>query len=128
MSDLISRQSATKLFENMVSDATSHGISPLRLSPDYVISGIEALPSAQQWIPIGEGTPEEREWIGTEAFGTTISDLVLITFDVRGDRFVRPMCLQNGELSRSDKRSMDAVFGDWKMTAWMPLPEPYKEK
>lgn len=46
MSDLISRQAATKLIEDMVSDATSNGISP-RLDPDYVISGIEALPSVQ---------------------------------------------------------------------------------
>ena len=79
----------------------------------------------QEWIPCEERLPEEREWIGTKQFGTTISDIVLITFDVHGEKFVKPMSLQNGELSRADKKTMDAFYKDWNMLAWMPLPEPY---
>lgn len=79
----------------------------------------------QEWIPVNEGLPEEREWIGTKQFGTTISDTVLITFDVHGSKFVKPMSLQNGELSRADKNTMDAFYKGWNMLAWMPLPEPY---
>lgn len=88
---------------------------------------IEALHQTK-WIPISEGLPEEHEWIGTKQFGTTISDKVHITFDVNGERFVKTLCLQNGELSDYEKRSMDAFHKGWKMLAWMPLPEPYKEE
>ncbi len=79
-----------------------------------------------QWIPIGERLPEEREWIGTKIFGTTISDEVLVTFESRGERFVSPIHFQNGELGGMDKHTMDAVHGEWKAVAWMPLPQPWK--
>lgn len=87
---------------------------------------IEALHQTK-WIPISEGLPEEHEWIGTKQFGTTISDKVHITFDVNGKRFVKTLSLQNGELSDYEKRSMDVFYKGWKMLAWMPLPEPYRE-
>ena len=58
-------------------------------------------------------------------FGTTISDEVHITFDVNGERFVKTLSLQNGKLSNYDKQTMDALYKDWKMVAWMPLPKPY---
>ena len=79
-----------------------------------------------EWIPCSERLPEEREWIGTKKFGTTISDEVLVTFESRGERFVRPIHFQNGELGGMDKHTMDAVHGEWKAVAWMPLPEPWK--
>lgn len=80
-----------------------------------------------RWIPCSEKMPEEREWIGSEKFGTTISDKVLVTFESRGKRFVKPMTFQNGELGCMDKHMMDTVYDEWKAVAWMPLPEPYKE-
>ena len=82
--------------------------------------------SKQEWIPCEERLPDEYEWIGTKQFGTTISDTVFITFDVDGQRFVKSMSLQNGELSRTDKKIMDAIHKGWEMIAWMPLPEPYE--
>ena len=81
-----------------------------------------------EWIPVSERLPKEREWIGTKKFGTTKSDTILMTFDVDGTRFVKPLSLQNGKLSRPDEQTMDAFYkGCWKMLAWMPLPEPYRE-
>ena len=80
----------------------------------------------QGWIPCSERLPEEHEWVGTKQFGTTISDIVHITFDVNGERFVKTLSLQNGELSNYEKRSMDAFYKGWKMLAWMPLPEPWE--
>ena len=98
---------------------------------DRIVDGVSYLPSADskrgEWIPCSERLPEEHEWIGTKEFGTTISDKVHITFDVNGDRFVKTLSLQNGELSNYEKRSMDAIHKGWKMLAWMPLPKPYKE-
>ena len=91
-----------------------------------VLDRIKAVPSADRWIPCSERLPEEHEWVGTKEFGTTISDEVHITFDVNGERFVKTLSLQNGELSNYEKRSMDAFYKGWKMLAWMPLPEPWK--
>lgn len=109
--DLISRQAATKLFENMVSDATSHGISPLRLSPDYVISGIEALPSAQKWIPCNERLPE---------FGVKV-----LVYNTNGDVYSDYII----ETPHGKKIWCEASAYDvYDIVAWMPLPEPYKEK
>ena len=82
--------------------------------------------ATQDWIPISKGLPEEHEWVGTKEFGTTISDKVHITFDVNGERFVKTLSLQNGELSSYEKRTMDTFYKGWKMIAWMPLPKPYK--
>lgn len=79
-----------------------------------------------EWIPCSERLPEEHEWVGTKKFGTTISDKVHITFDVNGERFVKTLSLQNGELSNYEKQSMDAFYKGWKMLAWMPLPEPWE--
>ena len=87
---------------------------------------VELLPSVDEWIPCSERLPEEHEWVGTKHFGTTISDKVHITFDVNGERFVKTLSLQNGELSNYEKRSMDAFYKGWKMLAWMPLPEPWE--
>lgn len=95
----------------------------------WAMSVIETIPSAdrpQEWIPCSERLPEEHEWIGTKEFGTTISDEVHITFDVNGERFVKTLSLQNGELSNYEKRIMDSLYKGWKMVAWMPLPEPWK--
>lgn len=89
---------------------------------------LKQLPSTDQWIPCSERLPEEHEWIGTKLFGTTISDNVHITFDVNGERFIRTLPLQNGELSSQEKYIMDTFYKGWKMIAWMPLPEPYSKE
>ena len=81
---------------------------------------------AMQWTPVSEGLPKEKEWIGTKKFGTTKSDNIFITFEADGHRFIRLMSLQNGEPSSSDKFILNTLYEDWKMIAWMPLPQPYR--
>lgn len=79
------------------------------------------------WILCSERMPEEREWIGTKHFGTTISDEVYVTFEApSGERFAKHIMFQNGRLSSSDQRVMDTVFKGAKPIAWRPQPEPYK--
>ena len=117
MSDNISRQAVLKWLETEWDGMVTS-----------VFDGVEQLPSTDPWIPFSERLPEEHEWIGTEKFGTTISDKVHITFDVNGERFVRTLSLQNGKLSNSEKHLMDTFYKGWKMLAWMPLPEPYQER
>lgn len=123
MNDNISRQAA---IDAIIAKPAWHNKQGSWYHGSDIRNALEHLPSIDQWIPFSERKPAEREWIGTKTFGTTISDEILITFDVNGKRFVRPMNLQNGELSGTDKSSMDAFFKGWKMIAWMPLPEPHK--
>ena len=119
MQDLISRQDAIDAlsqypFEKVVN----------------CVSIIEELPSAQpeqRWIPCSERMPEEREWIGTKTFGTTISDEVYVTFEAPDcQRFADHINFQNGKLSRSDEQRMKVIYKGAKPIAWMPLPEPYR--
>lgn len=87
---------------------------------------IEAL-ERQRWIPCSERMPEEREWIGTKRFGTTISDEVYVTFEAPdGQRFADHISFQNGKLSRSDAERMRVWYKGAKPIAWKPLPESYK--
>lgn len=83
--------------------------------------------SEQQWVPCSERLPEEREWIGTKRFGTTISDEVYVTFEAPdGQRFADHISFQNGKLSRSDAERMRVWYKGAKPIAWKPLPESYK--
>ena len=80
-----------------------------------------------EWILCSKRMPEEREWIGTKRFGTTISDEVYVTFETPdGQRFADHISFQNGKLSRSDEHRMKVVYKGAKPVAWMPLPEPRK--
>lgn len=115
--DLISRQALCQYALNQKDKS---------VTPNDIMRFPSAEPKTVGWIPVSEGLPKEHEWIGTKAFGTTISDEVLVTFDVDGTRFVKPLSLQNGKLSRPDAQTMDAFHKGWKMLAWMPKPEPYK--
>lgn len=88
---------------------------------------IKAL-EAQRWIPCSERMPEEREWIGTKEFGTTISDEVYVTIEVSsGKRITRHMCFENGSIPAFEQRGIDVFYKGGKAVAWMPLPEPYQE-
>lgn len=83
--------------------------------------------SEQNWILCSKRMPEEREWIGTKQFGTTISDEVYVTFETPdGQRFAKHISFQNGKLSRSDAEIMRVWHNDAKPIAWQPCPEPYK--
>ena len=80
-----------------------------------------------KWILCSERMPEEREWIGTKEFGTTISDKVYVTFEnPEGKRFVKHVRFENGKLSSFDQSKIDAYHTGSVPIAWMPLPKPYK--
>ena len=105
-----------------------HKVTPEELT-EAMQMAVSALKKQEvdRWIPVTERLPEEREWIGTKHFGTTISDEVYVTFEApSGERFARHIMFQNGRLSRSDQRVMDTVFKGAKPIAWRPHPEPYK--
>ena len=107
---------------DMLRNACLEAVEELMNEGDMV--DMEVKPT--EWIPVGDRLPDEHEWIGTKQFGTTISDLINITFEVDGQRFVKVMSLQNGKLSLTDKQTMDVFYKGWKMIAWMPLPPVYQ--
>lgn len=79
-----------------------------------------------RWTLVSERLPEEREWIGTKQFGTTMSDEVYVTFETpKGDRFTKHLSFQNGKLSEADQQMINAFYKGSVPVAWMPLPGPY---
>ena len=82
-----------------------------------------------KWIPVSERLPEEREWMGTKQFGTTISDEVYVTLETPdGERFTRHLSFQNGGLSQTDQERMRLWFKGAVPIAWMPLPAPFEQQ
>ena len=97
---------------------------PKKEALDMAIKALEQT----RWIPVTERLPEEREWMGTKRFGTTISDEVYVTLETPdGERFTKHLSFQNGGLSQADQERMRVWFKEAVPIAWMPLPEPYKE-
>lgn len=82
------------------------------------------LPSAEQelpWIPRSERLPEEDHWLGGS--GKQFSEQVLVTIANHDDNDIWV------DISHT-------IDGEWalklprycEITAWMPLPEPYREE
>ena len=83
------------------------------------------------WIPCSERMPEERDsmfarWKGTykweRGMFEKISDTVIAIVEYsNGERTATPACTRDG------KWRCDCIIGDdWKVMAWLPLPESYK--
>lgn len=86
-----------------------------------------ALEQKSSWVLVSDQMPEEREWIGTQRFGTTISDEVYVTFEnPEGQRFTKHLSFQNGKLGPMDQQTIDAFYRGSVPIAWMRLPGPYK--
>lgn len=102
-SDLISRQMATDAMMTLqAKDDEAYGCHiPEGFDGERAKEALEQLPSVQQWIPISEAKPEPFR-------------RVLVTMCMNG---------WNGEKEITvESRTYD---GDYRITAWMPLPEPY---
>ena len=122
MDDLISRQAA-------IDAINSHfGFSIEEEYGSAVQEVINGLPSAQpeqRWIPVTERLPEEKD-AGRilKKLGTSKrSEYVLATVEVKGERMTITACTYDGEWDWN----MKYAFPDYKIIAWMPLPEPPKE-
>lgn len=85
-------------------------------------------PSAQpeqQWIPCSERLPEEKDAGTLKKLGINKrSDYVIATVEVKGERMTATACTYDGAWNWN----MKYAFPDFKVVAWMPLPEPYEER
>lgn len=79
--------------------------------------------SEPHWIPCSERLPEEKDAGILKKLGTNKrSDYVIATVEVKGERMVVTACTYDGKWNWR----MKYAFPDFKVIAWMPLPEPYQ--
>lgn len=87
-----------------------------------------------EWIPVSEKLPEEHDSIYAKFYGTdkwndafwrTTSKEVLVTIEYEdGTRIVESSHTTDGKWWIEKKTTLSK----FKIVAWMPLPNPYKEK
>jgi len=83
---------------------------------------IKALEAEPQWIPVTERLPKEKDAGILKKLGTSKrSEYVLATVEVKGERMTVTACTYDGKWDWN----MKYAFPDYKIVAWMPLPEPY---
>lgn len=96
---------------------------------DTVIKeAIRHIESEPEWIPVEEKLPEQydsifvgKKWIRwQDGMWHKESDYVLVTVEMKGKKEVSTANTHDG------KWGFFGIYPDAKVTAWMPLPEPYK--
>ena len=124
--DCVSRQEVDRLARIYLKEATDNHVAFY----EHFLDLPSVTPQEPRWIPVSERLPEEREWIGTKRFGTTISDEVYVTLETSdGERFTKHLRFQNGGLSKIDQETMRMWYKEAVPIAWMPLPtKPYESQ
>ena len=92
----------------------------------YETKRIEDVPTVQiepKWIPCSERLPDEKDAGILKKLGIEKrSEDVLATVEVKGERMTVTTCTYDGKW----EWDMKYAFPDYKVIAWMPLPEPYQ--
>ena len=134
MSDLISRQAAidaiNKAFERVFA---WDGTSPLG---DKVLENVPSAQPEQRWIPCSERLPENNDpvnvsWVNhnPEVYYADIKDKPFTaTAHYHNGRWYWFSSVTQDYLNEYDVWTPDLVDKDVEITAWMPLPEPYREE
>lgn len=113
MSDLISRQAV----ENITWEEPSYS-DPLNVLTE-IREKVRALPSVEnkgEWIPVSERLPDNNVRVLCSAISTSISGGYT--------RFVG--CCDNGDWFVQTDAETVSYPRQYKVTAWMPLPNPWK--
>lgn len=113
------RQEAAKWFQNRASHTTMPGAKMMfERAAEALSEGMQP-----QWIPCSERLPEEKDAGILKKLGTSKrSEYVLATVEVKGERMTVTACTYDGEWDWN----MKYAFPDYKIIAWMPLPEPHR--
>lgn len=115
MDDLISRQAAIDAFTGILQVPDIETGNRVRDFLEVIVGRIKAIPSAQpeqRWIPVSERLPKEGERV-----------LATVNFD---DPFVCEIDYwEDARKAESDMEQMNFMES---ITAWMPMPDPYKEE
>lgn len=127
--DCIRRQAAIDEIDEWIKAFLENGHKESAADACLIQDGIMQLPSAQpepQWIPCSERLPEEYgEFLVTMTEKAKAKDL---GFDI-DETYIRKMRYNsNGwQLPRHIPSWINEAVKD-EVLAWMPLPEPYKER
>ena len=109
MNDLISREAAINALIAEGRNVDSRYLESERIIHESdAVEVISLLPSAQQWTPVSEGLPCRGEKVLVSTEKTVFSQVF------------------NG-IYKTPNRWIWEHRSIKKVTAWMPLPEPYKE-
>ena len=141
MDDIISRQAAIDALGDEPEVWTGKDEYAMGLNNQwhYDRNAIKAVPSAQpepQWIPVKMRPmdSEEREY-WEDQFGEKLEDEDAVMFDCPMPEDGQEILVSYRKWISMDKCEIDGGCyglegnGDWEdVIAWMPLPEPYKEK
>lgn len=119
MDDLISRQAVLDKAYVMDLIDTGNDIQVRVVDVDDIMR----LPSEPRWIPVSEKLPEEGKKvlisIASDSYDGewNIQTTLIVSMARRDDRYNRVFW---------HDYNMNIIWNDKAVTAWMPLPEPYK--
>lgn len=86
------------------------------------VGKVEKRPTGK-WIPVSERLPEEHDSLFKNEFFDRTSDIVVVTVaDRKGQKTTTYAHTIDGKWSCD----LLKACSDYKITAWQPLPEPYK--
>jgi hypothetical protein len=133
-------QIALNEISSAVLDVYADGYNQPRTAQECYCSSFETLQElvnkadSFEWIPVSERMPEEHDSIFARLYGTdkwndafwrTKSKEVLVTIEYEdGTRIVASSHTTDGKWSIEKETTLIK----FKVVAWMPYPEPYKEK